>query len=158
MSGIKPSIRPARAALDRTAAVAALGLLAAALAGCAQAPAAQADPAARNGSATGAESKTSAFSNNCARPAWPKDALARRSEGTTTVLFLIDTDGSVARSRIQGSSGDAALDEAARAALVKCTFRPAVRDGKPARAWVPVQYVWTLPPAGSPGAPPAAHP
>ena len=130
----------------KSTATAALLALATGLAGCMQTALAQdgAAPAAA-ASANAAQAKPILNTASCSRPAWPKDALARRSQGTTTVNFLIDTDGSVAESKVTKSSGDPSLDEAARAAIAKCTFRPAAgSDKKPARAWVPVQYVWTL--------------
>jgi TonB family protein len=61
-----------------------------------------------------------------------------------TLRFLVDTDGSVAEALVAKSSGDASLDEAARVAIAKCRFTPAMANGKPARAWVPVQYVWSM--------------
>jgi D-alanyl-D-alanine endopeptidase (penicillin-binding protein 7) len=36
------------------------------------------------------------------------------------------------------------MDEAARGALLRCRFAPALRDGQPVPTWHPVQYVWTL--------------
>jgi TonB family protein len=124
------------------------------LAGCAQAPVAQAG-AVTSGSTAIASTTTPAHKNvTCARPEYPKDARRRGSQGTTTVRFLIDTDGSVAQSFILKSSGDLSLDEAARSALSKCRFKPAVKDGQPQRAWAPVQYVWSLGPTGSSRMPP----
>ncbi|MGJ9420702.1 energy transducer TonB [Massilia sp. CMS3.1] len=126
------------------------------LAGCVQAPAAQADTVIL-GSTAVASTTTSARTNaTCAKPEYSKEALRRGSQGTTTIRFLIDTDGSVAQSNILKSSGDLSLDEAALSALSKCRFKPAVKDGQPQRAWVPVQYVWSLAPAGRPQVPPTA--
>lgn len=152
MSRIEHPAFAAHTSLMWKAAMPALALALASLAGCAQAPAAQE----RTLAAVDAGKTTSVLkTNTCARPESPQDARRRGSQGTTTVRFLIDTDGSVAQSGIIKSSGDASLDEAARAALAKCKFKPAVKDGKPQRAWVPVQYVWSMDPAGKPQAPPA---
>jgi len=126
------------------------------LAGCAQAPAAQADTVIRGSTAVASSTASAQKNATCAKPDYPKEARRRGSQGTTTVRFLIDTDGSVAQSTILKSSGDLSLDEAARSALSKCRFKPAVIDGQPQRAWVPVQYVWSLTPAGSPRTPPPA--
>lgn len=125
------------------------------LAGCAQAPGAQAGTVAR-GSTAIASTTTAQKNLTCARPEYPKEARRRGSQGTTTIRFLIDIDGSVAQSVILKSSGDLSLDEAARSALSKCRFKPAVKDGQPQRAWAPVQYVWSLAPTGSPRMPPTA--
>jgi TonB family protein len=134
-------------ALKSTATVAALAF-GACLAGCTQAALAQEGPGGTAAaSANSQQAKPVLNFASCSKPEWPQDALARRSQGTTTLRFLIDTDGSVAQSAVLKSSGDPALDEAARTSIAKCQFRPAVdADKKPARAWVPVQYVWTLDP------------
>lgn len=120
------------------------------LAGCAQISSAQADTV-THGSTAAASTTTSAQKTpTCTRPVYPKEAQRRGSQGTTTIRFLIDTDGSVAQSNILKSSGDLSLDEAARSALSQCRFKPVIKDGQPQRAWVPVQYVWSLAPAGRP--------
>jgi bla regulator protein BlaR1 len=81
----------------------------------------------------------------CAMPVWPAGALERGARGTVTLLFKIDTEGEVSDARLQKSSGDADLDEAARAALVKCHYSVANHNGTPASYWLPVQFVWTPP-------------
>ena len=147
MSLIKPPVFATRSGLKRKAAVLMLAL--AALAGCAQEPAAPSASLTRASTALANNQSSSVLkTTTCARPEYPQDAHRRGSQGTTTVRFLIDTDGSVAQSAIVKSSGDASLDEAARSALAKCRFKPAVKDGQARRAWVPVQYVWSLEPAG----------
>jgi len=80
----------------------------------------------------------------CVRPVYPKESLRNEQQGTVDLEFLIDIDGSVADSRVTKSSGFAALDTAAKVGLAKCRFKPASRDGKPARAWQSVSYVWKL--------------
>ena len=60
------------------------------------------------------------------------------------VKFLINEDGTVIDSRIESSSGHPRLDEAARAALSLCQFRPGSVDGKPDRAWASIRYTWKL--------------
>lgn len=161
MPRIERAAVAANAGFRSTGAIPALGvalaLALASLAGCAQAPAAPDNTVARGGSAVADAGKTTSVlkTSTCARPEYPQDARRRGSQGTTTVRFLIDADGRVAQSGIAASSGDASLDEAARAALAKCRFKPALKDGKPHRAWVPVQYVWSMDPASEPQAPPA---
>lgn len=81
--------------------------------------------------------------NSCARPAYPAAALLRKAQGTVTLGFLIGVDGSVREAAVRRSSGDRSLDEAARAALAKCTFRPAKVNGAPVEKWTQIQYVWT---------------
>lgn len=76
------------------------------------------------------------------KPVYPPQALANKVEGESTIGFLIGPDGKVRASRIYKSSGDASLDEAVRSAISKCSFKPALYQGKPVQAWVPVIYVW----------------
>lgn len=80
----------------------------------------------------------------CAKPEWPKKSLRAGEQGAVTLTFLIDVDGKVAESRIVTSSGFPALDEAAQTGLAKCRFRPGLVNGKPEKAWVKIQYVWTI--------------
>ena len=110
-----------------------------ALGGCAQTPSAPMDVTAVPATKGGADT------TSCTRPVYPQQALANKIEGTSTIGFLIGPDGKVQNTRLYKSSGDASLDEAARAALALCTFKPPMSKGKPVAAWAPVQYVWTLP-------------
>lgn len=81
---------------------------------------------------------------SCAKPQYPQDELRAGHEGTVTVMFQIDGEGKVNDSKVSGSSGFPALDEAARSALASCRFQPAIGlDGQPVAAWTPVQYVWS---------------
>lgn len=158
MSHIKQFIRPAQQGLKWQAAIPVLVLALTSLAGCAQAPAVQGGSATRASSAVADAGKTTSASKSatCAKPEYPKEAARRGSQGTTTVRFLIETDGSVVQSEIVKSSGDASLDEAARSALAKCRFKQVTKDGRPPqRAWMPVQYVWSMAPAKKPPAPAA---
>jgi D-alanyl-D-alanine endopeptidase (penicillin-binding protein 7) len=141
MSRIKRLVRPDTQASNWKAAVPAIALAVASLVGCAQTAVAGQTP---GDSAASVQTKPIADFSSCKKPEYPKEALARRVQGTVTLGFLIDTNGAVADTAIRKSSGDASLDEAARAAIAKCRFTPAVAGGKPARAWVPVQYVWSM--------------
>lgn len=117
--------------------LAAAGMAAAVLAGCAQSPPRQA--------ATPADAAQAAGNHaSCSKPVYPEQAKANKVEGTTILSMLIGPDGKVIESRLQASSGDASLDEAARSALSICTFKPAMREGKPVRAWTAVHYVWKI--------------
>jgi D-alanyl-D-alanine endopeptidase (penicillin-binding protein 7) len=79
---------------------------------------------------------------SCNRPVYPAQALQRKAHGTVTLGFLVGADGSVRDTAVRRSSGDSSLDEAARAALAKCSFRPAMVNGAPVEKWTQVQYVW----------------
>jgi D-alanyl-D-alanine endopeptidase (penicillin-binding protein 7) len=125
--------------LSWKAALPVLAMAAACLAGCAG-TAPKGDAFEREAGIT----KPVAEFSSCAKPQYPHESLARRAQGTTTLRFLIDTDGSVADAAVAKSSGDPLLDEAARAAIAKCRFTPAMAGTTPTKAWVAVQYVWSL--------------
>lgn len=138
MSRIKQLVRPDTEALNWKAAIPVLGFLLAGLAGCAQTP-----------PSSPAMAKTDSIVNmpiakfdSCERPKYPAEALARDIQGTVTLGFLVSAEGAVRETTLRKSSGDTSLDEAARTALAKCTFKPGTVDGKPTEQWTEVQYVW----------------
>jgi len=138
MSRIKQLVRPDTEALNWKAAIPVLGFLLAGLAGCAQTPA-----------SSPVVVKTDSIVNmpiakfdSCERPKYPAEALARNIQGTVALGFLVSAEGAVRDTAVRKSSGDTSLDEAARTALAKCTFKPGTVDGKPTEQWTEVQYVW----------------
>ncbi|SFC47341.1 energy transducer TonB [Massilia yuzhufengensis] len=112
--------------------IAALGLAAMGASACLHA--APATPA--------ADARQGVDTSTCARPERPADEMGQKHNGTSTWQFLVGADGKVIDAKLQKSSGYRPLDEAARAALVKCRFKPAMLDGQAAQAWTAVQYVW----------------
>jgi D-alanyl-D-alanine endopeptidase (penicillin-binding protein 7) len=140
MTRIKRLVHPEAQAMSWKAALPVLAMAAACIAGCAGTAAPRSDALEHDAVTT----RPIAQFNSCAKPEYTAEALARRAQGTTSLRFLIDVDGSVAEALVSTSSGDRSLDEAARAAIARCHFTPATAGGKPARAWVPVQYVWSL--------------
>ncbi len=139
MARIRRLLRPSAQALNWKAAVPVLGL-AIVCAASAHAPAGQ-----RGAAPTlGPNRAAIADFNTCRKPEYPHADLAAGHQGTVTVDFLVDTDGAVIDSAIARSSGYVSMDEAARAALLKCRFGPALKDGRVVRKWTKVQYVWTL--------------
>lgn len=80
----------------------------------------------------------------CDKPEYPRASRSMEEEGTVALRFLVGTDGKVLQSEVEKSSGFKRLDEAARAGLSKCQFRPATVDGKPEQAWTTIRYVWRL--------------
>jgi periplasmic protein TonB len=83
-------------------------------------------------------------SANCEKPEYPSASRRMEEEGTVSLRFLIGPDGKVIQSEIDKSSGYKRLDEAARAGLSRCQFRPATVDGKPEQAWASMKYTWRL--------------
>jgi TonB family protein len=82
--------------------------------------------------------------NSCAKPEYPHADVQAGHQGTVTLDFLVEADGRVTDSKVLKSSGFVTMDEAARSALVKCRFQPAMKNGKVVKDWTKVQYVWTL--------------
>ena len=146
MQRIKRLVRPDTQALNWKAAIPVFGLAAACIAGCAQTPSAPPEAAAPQEAIGGMPAATRPIAqfNSCAKPMYPAEALAKRVQGTVTLQFRIEADGTVSQAKVAKTSGDASLDEAARVAIAKCTFTPATVNGKPQPAWVPVQYVWAI--------------
>jgi len=136
MSRIKRLIRPDKQALNWKAAIPVLGLAA-----MSAAVFAHAAPAARP-----AEPEQIAIAdfNTCKRPEYPAESIAQKHTGTVTLGFLVAKSGAVQETKVTKSSGHRPLDEAARTALSKCSFKPGLAKGKPVDSWTAVQYVWTL--------------
>lgn len=139
MTRIKQLVRPETQVVSWKAAFPVLAIAAACLAGCAGTT-----PNINSVEPKVGLDKPLVQFNTCAKPIYPQESRARGAQGTTTLSFLIDTDGSVVESLVAKSSGYPLLDETARAAIAKCRFRPAMAGDTPKRAWVPVQYVWSL--------------
>jgi protein TonB len=64
---------------------------------------------------------------------YPREALARRLEGTLLVAVLVGEDGSVIRHRILSAEPPLIFNRAVDAAMPEFRFAPAERDGKPSR-------------------------
>lgn len=61
---------------------------------------------------------------------YPSAAYEEGAQGTARVSFRVTTTGSVEDARIDDSSGDNRLDQAALDYVHRLKFRPAIRDGK----------------------------
>jgi protein TonB len=81
---------------------------------------------------------------NCTKPDYPKSALRNGDSGVVTLALLIGTDGRVADSKVEKSSGFRDLDRAAQVGLGLCRFKPGTMDGVPQQSWTRMQYVWNL--------------
>ncbi|MFC5460853.1 energy transducer TonB [Massilia niabensis] len=139
MSRINRLVRPEMQAPNWKAACPVLAMAAACLAGCAATT--PTDGALESGAVN---STPIAQFNTCLKPKYPLESLLSGRQGTSTLRYLIDTDGTVAEATIGASSGDRRLDVAARDAIAKCRFTPAMAGGKPVRAWVTITYIWEL--------------
>lgn len=81
---------------------------------------------------------------NCRKPEYPSSSRRNEEEGTVQLRFLVGGDGLVLESKVEVSSGFATLDEAARAALSKCQFKPGTANGVPEQSWASMKYTWRL--------------
>jgi protein TonB len=81
---------------------------------------------------------------SCSEPPYPAAARRANETGTVRLTFLIDVDGRVLDSKVERTSGSRRLDEAARAGLSLCKFKPATVNGRPVRTWDRLDYVWKL--------------
>ncbi len=82
--------------------------------------------------------------SSCEKPEYPSASKRLEEEGTVTLKFLVGADGKVIESAVEKSSGFRRLDEAARAGLSKCQFKPGTVDGKPQQTWASMKYTWRL--------------
>jgi D-alanyl-D-alanine endopeptidase (penicillin-binding protein 7) len=133
---IRQLVQPQQERGNWKAVLATLGMAAACLAGYANARVDTNLPVARTPAVVDFRS--------CSKPIWPQQALEAEHTGTVTLNFKVSESGQVAGSAVIKSSGHASLDEAARAGIEKCRFKPATVRGKPVASWQKMQYVWTL--------------
>jgi bla regulator protein BlaR1 len=134
MSRIKRLVRPEQQGSNWKAAIPVLALATLTLAACSTV-APKADPV---------YVQPVANFQTCAKPEWPKASLRKEETGTVTLKFEIGETGEVMDSMVKNSSGHPDLDQAARNGIKKCRFIPGTIDGKPARMWMQMQYVWLL--------------
>ena len=135
MTRIKRLIRPDTQALNWKAAIPVLGLAAACLSVYANA-APDANQAAKTHAVVDFKS--------CVKPQYPAESVKAGNQGTVTLKFLVGVDGKAKDSSIVTSSGFTPMDEAARTAIAKCSFKPATVAGQPVEDWAMMKYVWTL--------------
>jgi protein TonB len=76
------------------------------------------------------------------KPRYPPLSRKLREEGLVMLRVLIDEQGNACSIEVENSSGYARLDDAAREAVARATFRPYVEDGRPRRAVVliPIEF------------------
>jgi protein TonB len=79
-----------------------------------------------------------------AQPEYPAAAFRAGEEGTVMVRADIDANGNPTNVEVAKRSGSRDLDRAARDAVRKWRFEPAIKDGKPVAATVQVPVEFTL--------------
>jgi TonB family protein len=75
---------------------------------------------------------------------YPRQALLENLQGTVSMAFLVDADGTVLAATVEQTSGTLMLDAAAIDGMRKRGFSPGLANGKPVRSWTKVQYVWSI--------------
>jgi TonB family protein len=80
-----------------------------------------------------------------AAPAYPPELLARGTEGTVYVQFVVDTTGLVDTASVRMlSSPDPQFEQSVRSALSQMQFRPAKRSGHKVRQLVEQHFRFTI--------------
>lgn len=77
-------------------------------------------------------------------PAYPHSAKRRGIEGTAMLDARVGAGGEAQEVKLAASAGDAALDDAALAAVRAWRFVPARRGSEPVEAWVRIPVVFHL--------------
>ncbi|ALN83175.1 energy transducer TonB [Lysobacter antibioticus] len=68
------------------------------------------------------------------RPHWPSVVAEKALSGEVVLLMLLDEEGSTHSARVETSSGDPAIDAAAKYAAMNWKYLPAMLNGKPVRS------------------------
>jgi TonB family protein len=79
----------------------------------------------------------------CGEPRWPEADLTAKHEGMVAIRVEVGVDGQVTASHLESSSGHEGLDNATRAAFIKCRFKPAMQDGKALPSWKVMIWNWS---------------
>jgi periplasmic protein TonB len=96
-----------------------------------------------SGAAMAAEVPASFDASKC-KAEYPKASLMNEEQGTVSMSFLVNADGTVAESKLEKTSGFKNLDRAAMKSIAACKFKPGTKDGAPAQTWTKVDYSWKL--------------
>ena len=78
------------------------------------------------------------------KPSYPSVAAWRGEQGAVVLVVHVSPDGLVSGVDVVQSSGFAALDSAARDAVLTWRFLPSVKDGRPVPDDVPIRFVFAL--------------
>jgi protein TonB len=77
-------------------------------------------------------------------PDYPRTSRIRGEEGRVTLLVQVDAGGQVLDLSVLGSSGHAALDDAAARTVRRWRFQPATQGGQPVFSTVTVGITFRL--------------
>ena len=79
-----------------------------------------------------------------AQPDYPDIAKAQNAQGTAVVFATVGPKGNVLSTRVDESTGNRLLDQAALAAARQSTFMPPQINGKPATETYRLVYTFAL--------------
>ncbi|RVU35446.1 energy transducer TonB [Rheinheimera riviphila] len=68
-------------------------------------------------------------------PLYPQLSRKKKEQGTVLLLILVKADGTVGEIKLKTSSGFTRLDQAAKQAVKRWQFQPALKDGKAIDFW-----------------------
>jgi len=93
------------------------------------------------GGSAGGSSRVLAY-DGALKLRYPPSSIRAREEGAVLLNVLVDAEGRAQRVEIARGSGHAALDAAAREAVLRAHFKPVLRDGVAIPAWgvVPIRF------------------
>jgi len=88
------------------------------------------------------------FQNACARPEYTAAARRAEAQGSTTIVYTMDTTGQIAEATVEKSAGPTrehkVLDRLALDAVRACKGTPGTLDGKPEKLTSRITYVWRI--------------
>lgn len=77
-------------------------------------------------------------------PLYPLLSRKKKEQGTVLLLILVKADGTVGDIQLKTSSGFSRLDQAAKQAVKRWQFQPALKDGNPIDFWYELPLKFSL--------------
>lgn len=77
-------------------------------------------------------------------PLYPQLSRKKKEQGTVLLLILVKADGTVGEVQLKTSSGYTRLDQAARQAVKRWQFQPALKEGQPIDFWYELPLKFSL--------------
>ncbi len=86
--------------------------------------------------------------NACVKPEYTANARRAEAQGTTIVVYTMDTNGAITEANVERSAGASrehkSLDRATVEAVLACKGRAGTVDGKAEKLQGRVEYVWKI--------------
>lgn len=77
-------------------------------------------------------------------PVYPQLSRKKKEQGTVLLLILVKADGTVGEIQLKTSSGFTRLDQAAKQAVKRWQFQPALKEGQPIDFWYELPLKFSL--------------